>query len=200
MQKKEATEGRGFFPLTVNYQERYYASGRFPGGFIKREARPSTQETLTSRLIDRSLRPLFPKGFLNEVQVIATVMSIDSNVSPDIPALIGAAAAVEISGVPFSGPIAGTRVGYKDGAYLLNPSAEQLESSDLELIVAGTENAILMVESEAKELSEEIMLGAVMFGHKEMQAAIATIKEISKELGIQRWSFTPKRGRSRACR
>lgn len=189
--KKEALPGRDFFPLTVNYQERYYASGRLPGGFIKRESRPSTQETLTSRLIDRPLRPLFPDGFLNEVQIVATLMSIDPEVSPDILALIGAAAAIEISGIPFNGPLAGARVGYKDGNYLLNPAISQIKTSDLDLVVAGTKSAILMVESEAHELPENIMLGAVMFGHKEMQVVIEAIKEFAEDVGTKKWEFKP---------
>ena len=181
--KKEAVPGRDFFPLTVNYQERYYSNGRLPGGFIKRESRPSTQETLISRLVDRPLRPLFPDGFINEVQVVATLLSLDPEIAPDILALIGAAAALEISGIPFKGPLAAARVGYKDGSYLLNPTVKQANLSGLDLVVAGTENAILMVESEASELSEEIMLGAVMFGHKEMQVAIEAIKEFATEVG-----------------
>ena len=189
--KKEAVPGRDFFPLTVNYQERYYSNGRLPGGFIKRESRPSTQETLISRLIDRPLRPLFPDGFINEVQVIATLLSLDPEIAPDILALIGAAAALEISGIPFNGPLAAARVGYKDGSYLLNPTVKQAKLSGLDLVVAGTENAILMVESEASELSEEIMLGAVMFGHKEMQVAIEAIKEFATEVGKQKWEFKP---------
>lgn len=189
--KKEAIPGRDFFPLTVNYQERYYANGRFPGGFIKRESRPSVNETLTSRLIDRPLRPSFPDGFINEVQVIATVMSYDPDVSPDILALIGAAAALEISGIPFNGPLAAARVGYQDGAYVLNPSVKQVAQGNLDLIVAGTKDAILMVESEAKELTEEVMLGAVMFGHTQMQVAINAIKELAQEAGKAKWLFNP---------
>ncbi len=176
--QSEAMPGRDFFPLTVNYQERTYAGGKIPGGFFKREGRPTEKETLISRLIDRPLRPLFPKGFYNEVQVITTVVSLDPEVDSDIPAMLGASAAVAISGVPFNGPIGGARVGYVDGAYVLNPSASQLEESNLDLVVAGTENAVLMVESEAQELSEEVMLGAVVFGHEQMQAAIAAINEL----------------------
>lgn len=194
--EKEASENRDFFPLTVNYQERYYANGRLPGGFIKRESRPSNQETLISRLIDRPIRPLFPDGFTNEVQVVATVMSLDPNILPDVPALIGAAAAIEISGIPFAGPLACARVGYKDGNYFLNPTAKELKELDLDLVVAGTKTAILMVESEAKELSEKIMLGAVMFGHKEMQVAIEAIKELAQETGKQKWSFKPSETRT----
>ena len=187
--KKEAVPGRGFFPLTVNYQERFYSNGKLPGGFIKRESRPSTQETLISRMIDRPLRPSFPDGFLNEVQVIATVISLDPENYPDVLALIGAAAALEISGIPFNGPLAAARVGYKDGEYLLNPTVKQIKTSDLDLVVAGTETAILMVESAAHELSEEVMLGAVMFGHKEMQTAISTIKELAEEVGVKKWDY-----------
>lgn len=189
--EKEAAGGRDFFPLTVNYQERYYANGKLPGGFIKREGRPSKQDTLISRLIDRSLRPLFPDGFTNEVQVVATLMSLDTEILPDVPALIGAAAAIELSGIPFSGPLAGARVGYKDGNYFLNPVASHLKTSALDLVVAGTENAILMVESAAKELSEEIMVGAVTFGHREMQVAIKAIKELAGDVGKHKWSFKP---------
>ncbi|MFW5451671.1 MAG: polyribonucleotide nucleotidyltransferase, partial [Methylophagaceae bacterium] len=170
--KKNVKSGQDFFPLTVNYQERTYSAGKIPGGFFKREGRPSEKETLTCRLIDRPLRPLFPKAFLNEVQVIATVMALDPAIDPDIPAMIGASAALAISGIPFNGPIGGARVGYIDGEYVLNPSKEQLATSDLDLVVAGTDSAVLMVESEAAELSEEVMLGSVMFGHEKLQAAI----------------------------
>ena len=163
---KNAIEGRDFFPLTVDYQERTYAAGRIPGGFLRREGRPSEHETLTSRLIDRPIRPLFPDGFTNEVQVIATVMSVDPEVSPDFLAIIGTSAALTLSGAPFNGPVGAARVGYKDGQYLLNPSSTELEESKLNLVVAGTESAVLMVESEADGLSEEVMLGAVMFGHE----------------------------------
>lgn len=189
--EKEASIDRDFFPLTVNYQERYYANGRLPGGFMKREGRPSTQETLISRLIDRPIRPLFPEGFANETQVIATVMSLDPEILPDVPALIGAAAALEISGVPFNGPLACARVGYKNGSYFLNPTAKQLKDLDLDLVVAGTKTAILMVESEAKELTEKVMLDAVMFGHKEMQVAIEAIKELAHDAGRPKWAFKP---------
>jgi polyribonucleotide nucleotidyltransferase len=174
---------RPFFPLTVNYQEKTYAAGRIPGGFFKREGRPSEKETLTSRLIDRPIRPLFPKGYRNELQVIATVMSVDPEIDPDIPALIGASAALAISGLPFQGPIAAARVGYRDGEYLLNPSLTDRATSQLDLVVAGTENAVLMVESEAQVLSEDVMLGAVMFGHEQMQAAITAINELAAEIG-----------------
>ncbi len=188
--KKTVQPGQGFFPLTVNYQERTYSAGKIPGGFFKREGRPSEKETLTSRLIDRPLRPLFPKGFLNEVQVIATVVALDPAIDPDIPAMIGAAAALAISGIPFNGPIAGARVGYIEGAYVLNPSKEQLETSALDLVVAGTESAVLMVESEASELPEEVMLGSVMFGHEQLQTAINLIKELQADAGKEAWDWS----------
>ena len=175
-------EPRDFFPLTVNYQERSYAAGKIPGSFFKREGRPSEKETLTSRLIDRPIRPLFPKGFCNEVQVIATVVSLNPDIDPDMPAMLGASAALAISGAPFAGPVGCARVGYKDGAYILNPTFSQLKESDLDLVVAGTEDAVLMVESEASELSEDVMLGAVMFGHEQFQVAIKTIKELAAEV------------------
>ncbi|OUU78893.1 MAG: polyribonucleotide nucleotidyltransferase [Gammaproteobacteria bacterium TMED78] len=173
---------RPFFPLTVNYQEKTYAAGKIPGGFFKREGRPSEKETLTSRLIDRPIRPLFPKGYSNEVQVVATVISLDPNIDPDIPALIGASAALSISGLPFLGPIGAARVGYKNGEYILNPTKLDLENSDLDLVVAGTDSAVLMVESEAKSLSEEVMLGAVVFGHENMQVAISAINDLKAEV------------------
>ncbi|MDT8384657.1 MAG: polyribonucleotide nucleotidyltransferase [Gammaproteobacteria bacterium] len=188
--RKTAEPGRDFFPLTVNYQERTYAAGKIPGGFFKREGRPSEKETLTSRLIDRPLRPLFPKGFVNEVQVIATVMSLDPEIDPDMAAMIGASAAVSLSGVPFSGPIGCARVGYADGQYLLNPSATALRTSALDLVVAGTADAVLMVESEARELSEEVMLGAVTYGHEQMQAVITAIRELTAEAGMVAWDWT----------
>ena len=188
--KKNVQPGQGFFPLTVNYQERTYSAGKIPGGFFKREGRPSEKETLTCRLIDRPLRPLFPKGFLNEVQVIATVIALDPAIDPDIPAMIGASAALAISGIPFSGPIAGARVGYIDEGYVLNPSKEQLKTSDLDLVVAGTDSAVLMVESEASELAEEVMLGAVMFGHEKLQPAIDLIKELKTEVGKEAWDWS----------
>ncbi len=187
--QKVAAEGRDFFPLTVNYQEKTYAAGKIPGGFFKREGRPSEKETLTSRLIDRPIRPLFPKGFKNETQVIATVISVNPDIDPDIPALIGTSAALAISGMPFNGPIGAARVGYKDGSYLLNPTYSQLQDSDLDLVVAGTEGAVLMVESEAKQLSEEVMLGAVLFGHEQMQTAIKAIKELAAEAGKPAWDW-----------
>ena len=188
--KKRADPARDFFPLTVNYQEKTYAAGKIPGGFFKREGRPAEKETLTCRLIDRPVRPLFPKGFKNEVQVIATVISLNPDVDPDIPALLGASAALAISGMPFAGPIGGARVGYVDGEYVLNPGAAVLENSDLDLVVAGTANAVLMVESEADQLSEEIMLGAVMYGHEQMQIAISAISELASEVGKPAWDWT----------
>lgn len=182
-------EDRDFFPLTVNYQERSYAAGRIPGGYFKREAKPSEKETLTSRLIDRPLRPLFPKGFTNEVQIIATVLSLNPEVDSDIPAMIGASAALALSGMPFMGPLGAARVGYQDGKYLLNPTLSQLKTSQLEMVVAGTEHAVLMVESEAKELPEKVMLGAVMFGHQEMQTVIQHIKELTEKAGKPAWAW-----------
>ena len=182
-------EERDFLPLTINYQERSYAAGRVPGGYFKREGKPSEKETLTSRLIDRPLRPLFPKGFTSEVQIIATVLSMNQEVNPDVPAMIGASAALALSGLPFMGPLGAARVGYKDGAFLLNPTNTQLETSQLDMVVAGTDHAVLMVESEAKELPEEVMLGAVMFAHKEMQTVIQTIKELAQEAGKPAWEW-----------
>ena len=187
--RKSADPGRDFFPLTVNYQEKTYAAGKIPGGFFKREGRPSEKETLISRLIDRPIRPLFPKGFKNEVQVIATVMSLNPDVDPDIPALIGASAALAISGMPFAGPIGAAKVGYVNGNYLLNPGIAALSESDLDLVVAGTRDAVLMVESEAKGLSEDVMLGAVMYGHEQMQAAIDAISELAAEVGKPAWDW-----------
>ncbi|MGI9238791.1 MAG: polyribonucleotide nucleotidyltransferase [Woeseiaceae bacterium] len=187
--RKAADPGRDFFPLTVNYQEKTYAAGKIPGGFFKREGRPGEKEVLTCRLIDRPVRPLFPKGFTNEVQIIATVMSLNPDVDPDIPALIGASAALAISGMPFAGPIAAAKVGYKDGEYILNPGVAAVADSDLELVVAGTKDAVLMVESEASGLSEEVMLGAVMFGHEQMQVAIETINELAAEVGKPAWDW-----------
>ena len=188
--RKQADPGRDFFPLTVNYQEKTYAAGKIPGGFFKREGRPSEKETLTSRLIDRPLRPLFPKGFINEVQVIATVVSLDPEIDPDIPSLIGASAALAISGMPFQGPIGAARVGYVDGEYVLNPTTAQLETSALDLVVAGTSDAVLMVESEAECLAEDVMLGAVVFGHEQMQVAINTISELAAEIGKPAWDWS----------
>ncbi len=188
---KTADPSRGFFPLSVHYQERTYAAGKIPGGFFKREGRPSEKETLTSRLIDRPIRPLFPKGFMNEVQVVCTVMSADKDVDPDIAAMIGTSAALSISGIPFNGPIGGARVGFtaEDG-YILNPTYSQLEDSLLDLVVAGTEDAVLMVESEAKELTEDQMLGGVLYAHQEMQTVIKVIKELADEVGKPRWEWT----------
>ncbi len=186
---KEARPGQNFFPLTVNYQEKTYAAGKIPGGFFRREGRPNEKETLTCRLIDRPLRPLFPKGFMNEVQVVLTVMSADKNEDPDIPAMIGASAALAISGIPFAGPISGARVGYKDGTYILNPGYDKLEDSLLNMVVAGTSDAVLMVESEASELTEDEMLGGVLFAHQEMQVAITAINELAAEAGKEKWSW-----------
>ena len=186
---KDAIPGRDFFPLTVDYQEKTYAAGKIPGGFFKREGRPSEKETLTCRLIDRPLRPLFPKGFQNEVQIVANVVSMNSEIDPDIPALIGASAAVAISGMPFNGPIGAARVGYKDGQYLLNPTFSELQDSDLDLVVAGTENAVLMVESEARMLSEEVMLGSVVYGHEQMQVVIKAINEFAAEVNNAAWEW-----------
>ncbi|HJO35293.1 MAG TPA: polyribonucleotide nucleotidyltransferase [Gammaproteobacteria bacterium] len=189
--RKTAQPGQDFFPLTVNYQERTYAAGRIPGGFFKREGRPSEKEVLTSRLIDRPLRPLFPKGFYNEVQVIATVISVDPEVDPDIPAMLGASAALTLSGIPFQGPIGGARVGFADGKYLLNPTASQLAGSRLDLVVAGTRDAVLMVESQADRLTEAEMLDAVMFGHEQMQSAIDVIAELAAEAARPAWDWQP---------
>jgi polyribonucleotide nucleotidyltransferase len=186
---KKATPGRDFFPLTVNYQEKTYAAGRIPGGFFKREGRPTEKETLTSRLIDRPIRPLFPEGFINDVQVVASVISVNAEVDPDIASLLGASAALAISGMPFMGPIGAARVGYADGKYILNPTTTQLTTSQLDLVVAGTEEGVLMVESEADGLNEEVMLGAVMFGHEQMQIAINAIKELAAEAGKPKWSW-----------
>jgi len=188
---KEPMPGKDFFPMTVDYQEKTFAAGRIPGGFFKREGRPSEKEILTSRLIDRPIRPLFPEGFTNEVQIIATVISVDPDIDPDIVAMIGASAALKLSGAPFNGPIGAARVGYQDGQYLLNPGNKELTESRLNLVVAGTAKAVLMVESEAKELSEEVMLGAVMFGHEQMQAAIKAINELVKDAGAQSWAWQP---------
>ena len=186
---KSAKPGQDFFPLTVNYQEKTYAAGRIPGGYFKREGRPTEKETLTCRLIDRPIRPLFPEGFLNEVQVTAQVVSTDKLSDPDIAAMLGTSAALAISGIPFNGPIGAARVAYINGEYKVNPTYEQLATSELDLVVAGTEKAVLMVESEAKELSEDEMLGAVLFGHDEMQVAIRAIKEFAAEVGNARWEW-----------
>ena len=187
----DAKPGQDFFPLTVNYQERTYAAGKIPGSFFRREGRPSEKETLTCRLIDRPIRPLFPKGFMNEVQVIPTVMSVDKDMDPDIISMIGTSAALAISGVPFAGPIGAARVGFEQGQYLLNPGYEALADSKLNMVVAGTESAVLMVESEAAELSEDQMLGAVLFGHQEMQVAIKAISEMALDVGNEAWEFVP---------
>lgn len=187
---KDAVPGRDFFPMTVDYQEKTYAAGKIPGGFFKREGRPTEKETLTCRLIDRPLRPLFPKGFQNEVQIVATVVSMNTDIDPDIPALIGASAAVSISGMPFNGPIGAARVGYKDGEYILNPTNSQLKDSDLDLVVAGTEGAVLMVESEANMLSEEVMLGSVVYGHEQLQAVIKAINEFKADVNNPAWDWT----------
>ena len=189
--RKEAKQGQDFFPLTVNYEEKTYAAGKIPGGFFRREGRPSEKETLTSRLIDRPIRPLFPKGFMNEVQVTCQVMSANKDVDPDIPAMIGASAALALSGLPFAGPIGGARVGFTAGGYLLNPGFAALEDSALDMVVAGTESAVLMVESEANELTEDQMLGAVLFAHQEMQTVIKAINELKAEAGKPAWDWQP---------
>ncbi len=188
---KTAKAGQDFFPLTVDYQEKTYAAGKIPGGFFKREGRPSEKETLTSRLIDRPLRPLFPDGFYNDVQIVATVMSVDPEIDPDIPAMIGASAAVALAGIPFAGPIGAARVGYVNGQYVLNPSKTELSTSQLDLVVAGTEAAVLMVESEAQELPEEVMLGAVVFGHQQQQAVIDLIHSLVEDGGKPVWDWQP---------
>jgi polyribonucleotide nucleotidyltransferase len=188
--KREASPDTDFFPLRVDYQEKAYAAGKIPGGFFKREGRPSEKETLTARLIDRPVRPLFPEGFNNDVQITATVMSLNPEVDPDIAALIGASAALTLSGMPFKGPIGACRVGFIDDKYVLNPTASQLDDSLLDLVVAGTQNAVLMVESEADMLSEEEMLGAVVFGHEQMQTAINAIRELAAEVGVTPWDWT----------
>ena len=185
--KKEADPGKDFFPLAVFYQEKFYSTGRIPGGFFKREARPTERETLTSRLIDRPIRPMFPESFKNEVQIFSTVMSSDKIQNPDIAAMIGASAALTISGVPFDGPMGAARVGFIDGEYVLNPSFEQLDNSYLDMVVAGTDEAVLMVESEAKELNEDLMLGAVLFGHQEMKAVINACNELKTKAGKEEW-------------
>nr|VFJ54517.1 MAG: polyribonucleotide nucleotidyltransferase [Candidatus Kentron sp. DK] len=189
--ERQPREGKDFFPLTVDYQEKTYAAGRIPGSFFRREGRPGEKEILTSRLIDRPLRPLFPKGFHNEVQIIATVVSLDPDIDPDIPSLIGASAAVALSGVPFDGPVGAARVGYVDNQFVLNPTLSQLYESSLDLIVAGTDQAVLMVESEAKELPEDIMLNAVLFGHEAFQPVISAIRELVRETGKPAWEWQP---------
>ncbi len=187
--KRNAEEGRDFFPLTVNYQEKSYAAGKVPGGYFKREGRPTEKETLVSRLIDRPVRPLFADGFTNEVQIIVTVLSMDPAVPTDIPALIAASAALVIAGVPFRGPLGAARVGYKNGEYLLNPSLADVAASDLDLVVAGTKDAVIMVESQANQLSEDVMLGAVMFGHRSMQTVIEAINALAAEGGREKWQW-----------
>ncbi|MBC3919778.1 polyribonucleotide nucleotidyltransferase [Undibacterium sp. CY18W] len=189
--KKDAKPGQDFFPLTVDYMEKTYAAGRIPGGFFKREGRPSEKETLTSRLIDRPIRPLFPEGYLNEVQVIIHVLSVNPEIDPDIAAMIGASAAISVAGIPFSGPVGAARVGYIDGQYVLNPTATQLKQSKLDLVVAGTEQAVLMVESEAQQLSEEVMLGAVVYGHTQMKAVIDAIHELVRDGGKPEVQWAP---------
>jgi polyribonucleotide nucleotidyltransferase len=186
---KETQPGQDFFPLSVDYVEKTYATGKIPGGFLKREARPTEKETLTCRLIDRPIRPLFPAGFVNEVQVIITVISANSEVDPDMIAMLGVSAALSISGVPFNGPIGGARVGYTEGQYTLNPTYSELKNSDLDMVVAGTDEAVLMVESEASELSEEVMLGAVMYAHEQFQVAITNIAEFASEVGTEQWDW-----------
>ena len=188
---RQAQAGKDFLPLTVDYQERTYAAGKIPGGFFRREGRPSEKEILTCRLIDRPIRPLFPDGFYNEVQLVATVLSSNNEIDSDIPAMIGASAALALSGIPFNGPIGAARVGYLNGQYVLNPTATELQTTQLDLVVAGTEQAVLMVESEAKELPEDVMLGAVVFGHQQMQQVIQVIKELVDEAGAPAWDWTP---------
>ncbi len=190
--KSSGPAGRDFFPLTVNYQEKTYAAGKIPGGYFKREARPSEKETLISRLIDRPIRPLFPNEFTDEVQIVATVMSMDPLIQTDIPSIIGAAAALGLTGMPFQGPLAAARVGYRDGAYLLNPSSTEIKTSQLDLVVAGTRDAVLMVESEAEQLPEAVMLGAVLFGHEQMQVAIQAITDFVRDAGEGTWTWTPR--------
>ncbi|HEU6454242.1 MAG TPA: polyribonucleotide nucleotidyltransferase, partial [Roseateles sp.] len=188
--KTEAKAGQDFFPLTVDYLEKTYAAGKIPGSFFKREGRPSEHETLTSRLIDRPIRPLFPEGFFNEVQVVIHVVSLNPEVQADIAAMIGTSAALAVSGIPFNGPIGAARVGYVNGEYLLNPSKSELANSQMDLVVAGTQAAVLMVESEASGLSEEVMLGAVVYGHDQGNVAIAAINELVKEAGKPAWNWT----------
>ena len=188
--RKEAQAGKDFLPLTVDYQERTYAAGKIPGGFFRREGRPSEKEILTCRLIDRPIRPLFPDGYYNEVQVVATVLSSNNEIDSDIPAMIGTSAALALSGIPFNGPIGAARVGYLNGQYVLNPTATELKNSQLDLVVAGTEQAVLMVESEAKELPEDVMLGAVVFGHQQMQQVIQAVNEMVDEVGAPAWGWT----------
>ncbi len=190
--KKEAKPDQSFFPLTVNYQEKTYAAGKIPGGFFKREGRPSENETLTARLIDRPIRPLFPEGFKNEVQVVITVMSANPDIPTDIISMIGTSAALAISGIPFNGPIGAARVGYIDGEYVLNTRLEEQPNSELDLVVAGTESAVLMVESEANVLSEDTMLGAVMYGHEQLQTVVSNVNEFAQEVGTEAWDWQPE--------
>jgi polyribonucleotide nucleotidyltransferase len=187
---RNAKPGQDFFPLTVDYQERTYAAGKIPGGFFRREGRPSEKEILTCRLIDRPIRPLFPEGFYNEVQIIATVMSSNNEIDADIPAMVGASAALALSGMPFDGPVGAARVGYSDGQYILNPTATELKTSQLDLVVAGTQQAVLMVESEAQQLSEDVMLGAVVFGHEQLRTVINAINEMVDEIGVPEYNWT----------
>jgi polyribonucleotide nucleotidyltransferase len=198
---KDAKQGQDFFPLTCDYVEKTYAAGKIPGGFFKREGRPSEKEILTSRLIDRPIRPLFPDGFYNEVQVVAQVLSSNNEIDPDIPAMIGVSAALTLSGIPFNGPIGAARVGYVDGQYVLCPTATQLKDSKLNLVVAGTEHAVLMVESEAVELPEDVMLGSVVFGHQQMQAAIRAINELADKAAKPAWDWSSASvsSRRRSC-
>ncbi len=188
---RNAKPGQDFFPLTVDYQERTYAAGKIPGGFFRREGRPSEKEILTCRLIDRPIRPLFPEGYNSEVQIVATVMSSNNEIDSDIPAMVGASAALALSGMPFNGPIGAARVGYADGQYILNPTATELKTSQLDLVVAGTQQAVLMVESEAQQLPEDVMLGAVVFGHEQLQTVISAINEMVDEIGVPEWNWTP---------
>jgi len=189
--KKSADPAKDFLPLTVDYQERTYAAGKIPGGFFKREGRPSEKEILTSRLIDRPIRPLFPDGFYNEVQVVATVMSSNNEIDSDIPAMIGTSAALAVSGIPFNGPIGAARVGYANGQYILNPTSTELKTTELDLVVAGTAQAVLMVESEANQLSEDVMLGSVVFGHEQMQPVIELINQLADEVNNPVWDWAP---------
>ena len=188
---KSAKPGQDFFPLTVDYVEKTYAAGKIPGGFFKREGRPSEKEVLTCRLIDRPIRPLFPDAFYNEVQVVATVMSCNPEIDPDIVSMLAVSAALTLSGIPFNGPIGAARVGYLNGQYVLNPTASQVKESRLNLVVAGTEQGVLMVESEALELPEDVMLGAVTFGHEQMQTAIQAIHELAEAAGKPAWDWKP---------
>ena len=193
---KDVKAGQDFFPLTVDYLERTYAAGKIPGGFFKREGKQSEKEILTSRLIDRPIRPLFPEGFYHDIQIVAMVVSLDPEIDSDIPAMIGASAALVLSGVPFAGPIGAARVGYADGQYLLNPTKTQLETSQMDLVVAGTAKAVLMVESEAQMLPEDVMLGAVVYGHEQMQAAIQAINEFADAVNPEVWEWSPAQANS----